>query len=69
MRRYDNFAFRVSDIERAMIADLAKRLRRSQGDAIRLVIREAVLSLQAQTNTPTDAVRADTVLGVNDATA
>jgi hypothetical protein len=37
-----------------MIADLAKRLRRSQGDAVRLVIREAVLSLHAQTNTPTE---------------
>ena len=54
MRRNDNFAFRVSYVERAMIADLAKRLRRSQGDAVRLVIREAVLSLHAQTNTPTE---------------
>lgn len=54
MRRNDNFGFRVSDIERAMIADLARRLKRSQGDAVRLVIREAVLSLQAQTDTMTD---------------
>jgi hypothetical protein len=57
MRRSNNFVFRVNDIERAMIADLAKRLRRSQGDAVRLVIREAVVSLQAQTQSPTDAAQ------------
>ncbi|MBI4672779.1 MAG: hypothetical protein HY741_14055 [Chloroflexi bacterium] len=57
MRRNDNFTFRVGDIERAMIADLARRLRRSQGDAIRLVIREAVFALQAQTDAPAQPAR------------
>ena len=57
MRRNDNFGFRVSEIERAMIADLAKRLRRSESDAVRLLIREAVRNLQMQDQIARDAAQ------------
>jgi predicted nucleic acid-binding protein len=57
MRRNDNFGFRVSEVERAMIADLAKRLRRSESDAVRLLIREAVKNLQMQDQVARDAAQ------------
>jgi predicted nucleic acid-binding protein len=57
MRRNDNFGLRVSEIERAMIVDLAKRLRRSESDAVRLLVREAVKSLQAQDEAARDAAQ------------
>jgi len=57
MRRDDNFGFRVSEIERAMITDLAKRLRRSESDAIRLLVREAIVNLRAQDQAASDAAK------------
>ena len=48
MRRRDTFTFKVSDDERRMIAALSHRLERSQSDAVRLLIREAVKGLEAQ---------------------
>jgi hypothetical protein len=40
------FTMRIDDEDRAVIADLARRLRRSQSDALRIVAREALASLQ-----------------------
>lgn len=47
MKRSDMFALRINAGERQMIEKLAHSLQRSQSDAIRLLIREAVLSLTA----------------------
>ena len=54
MSRLDTFVFRVNDDERRMIAVLADRLQRSQGDAVRFVIRQAaqVLVSEAAPSTP-----------------
>jgi hypothetical protein len=53
MRKRDaSFKFKVGSDERQMIAILAERLQRSQSDAVRLVIREAVRSLEPTTITP-----------------
>ena len=45
MSRADTFTFRVNRHERQMIAALARRLQRSQSDAIRWLVREAVREL------------------------
>jgi hypothetical protein len=45
MARSNNFVFRVNDEERRLITVLAKRLRRTESDAIRLVIRKAARAL------------------------
>lgn len=50
MNRAQLFAFRVSDIERQAITDLAELLRRSQSDAVRFVVTDAARQLrQAET--------------------
>ena len=43
MRRVDTFTFKCSDDERRMIAALARRLDRTQSDAIRVVLRRAAV--------------------------
>ena len=45
MQRVKQFAFRVSNDERRLIADLAARLHRSQSDAVRFVVIEAAKQL------------------------
>lgn len=40
-RRRDTFTFLVNRRERELIAELAKRLQRSQGDTLRFLVREA----------------------------
>lgn len=57
MRRNDNFGLRVSEIERAMIAGLAKRLQRSESDVVRLLIREAARELAEQNHAASSAAR------------
>ena len=57
MARMDNFGFRVSDAERAMIALLAERLQRLQSDAVRLLIREAARELAEQNHAASNAAR------------
>jgi len=59
MRRNDNFGFRVNEIERAMIAGLAKRLQRSESDVVRLLIREAARELVEQNHAASNVVNAD----------
>lgn len=46
MARIDTFTFRVSKNEKLMLASLAASLQRTQSDAIRLLIREAVNQLE-----------------------
>ena len=46
--RIDTFAMRLNSKERRMLVSLAERLRRTQSDAVRLLIREAVRELAAQ---------------------
>ncbi len=50
--RGDTFAFKVNADERRMITELAQRLNRTESDAVRVVIREAVRALAADTVTP-----------------
>jgi hypothetical protein len=45
MGRYKRFTFLVNGEERAAIKSLAERLQRSESDAVRLVVREAVREL------------------------
>jgi hypothetical protein len=45
MQRVTQFAFRVNDNERRAITDLAAKLQRSQSDAVRFVVIEAVKQL------------------------
>jgi len=44
--RSDIFAMRLNSEERQMLMALAERLRRSQSDAVRLLIREAMRELE-----------------------
>jgi hypothetical protein len=46
MGRYQRFTFLVNGEERAAIKSLALRLQRSESDAVRLVVREAVRELE-----------------------
>lgn len=46
MARIDTFTIRVNQDERRMIAALSRRLERSQSDAMRLLLREAVKGLE-----------------------
>lgn len=46
--RINRFVVVCNSQERRMIAELANRLKRSQGDAVRTVIREAVSVLREQ---------------------
>ena len=50
MNRVEIFAFRVSNVERRAIADLAARLQRSQSDAVRFVVIEAARQLSQAEN-------------------
>jgi hypothetical protein len=52
MRRLDTFTFKCSDEERRMIAALAKRLDRSQSDAVRVVLRKAAVEAGAWFDRP-----------------
>lgn len=45
MARLDSFTFRVNQDERQMLEQLSANLQRSQSDAVRLLIREAVKQL------------------------
>ncbi len=47
MRRADTFTFKCSDEERRMIDALARKLERSQSDAIRVVLRKAAVDAGA----------------------
>ena len=48
MARYKRFTFLCDKDERRLIADLAKRLQRSQGDAVRYIVINAAKELEAQ---------------------
>lgn len=48
MARYKRFTFLCDKDERRLIADLAKRLQRSQGDAVRYIVVNAAKELEAQ---------------------
>lgn len=52
------FQFRINNIERQLLSDLAKRLQRSRSDSLRLLIREAVnaLDLDAEINKPSESI-------------
>jgi hypothetical protein len=71
MRRSDLFALRISSAERQMITALANRLQRSQSDAVRLVIREAVNALDpgnpVQTSNAAMRCRTPSTAGEKDA--
>ncbi len=54
MARYERFTFLCNQNERALIAELAERLRRSQSDAVRFVVIEAARELAKQNATPTE---------------
>ncbi len=47
MARPDTFTFRINQAERGLLERLAQRLQRSQSDALRWLIREAVRELDA----------------------
>lgn len=55
MPRFDTFAMKVNADERRMIKRLAERLQRTQSDAVRLVIREALRALTADNTTTGEA--------------
>ena len=65
MARYERFTFLCNQYERALIAALAERLRRSQSDAVRFVVLEAASELDAQR----DADQAAQKAGVHNAVA
>lgn len=48
MARYQCFTFLLNKDKRQLTAELAERLRRSQSDAVRLLIREAARELESQ---------------------
>lgn len=48
MARYDTFTFRVTKQERQMLERLASHLQRTQSDAVRVLVREAVAQLEAE---------------------
>ena len=55
MRRVDTFTFKCSDEERRMIDALARKLERSQSDAIRVVLRKAAVDAGAWFEQPESA--------------
>lgn len=59
MRKVATFSLRISDTERAMLARVAQSLQRSQGDAVRWLIRNA--AVQLGTAGETSGVRIDLV--------
>ena len=66
MARFERFTFLCDRDERALIAMLAERLRRSQSDAVRFVVVEAAKELKAETTEHDKAAHAAGV--VNDST-
>ena len=46
MKRKEIFTFRINEDERRMLEALANYLQRTQGDTVRLLIREAAKSLE-----------------------
>lgn len=54
MARYERFTFLCDKKERGLIKALAKRLQRSQSDAVRFVIVNAVRELKAQQSSSTN---------------
>lgn len=54
MQRNTQFAFRVNEDERRAISELASRLQRSQSDAVRYVVTEAVRKLSEAEAKPLD---------------
>lgn len=64
MTRPDTFTFRINQAERGLLERLAQRLQRSQSDALRWLIREAVRGMDALMedemgdNRPTEVQRA-----------
>lgn len=50
MARHETFTFRVDKQEKQMIAQLAGSLNRSQSDALRMIIREAVFQITNEQN-------------------
>jgi hypothetical protein len=53
MQRISQFGFRVNDDERKAIAGLAARLQRSQADAMRFILHEAMQQLvETETSAP-----------------
>ena len=54
-KRSETFKFRLSNVERRAIADLAERLQRSESDAVRFVVIEAAKQLtQANASLPAE---------------
>jgi hypothetical protein len=47
MARLDRFVFLVSKDERQLIKNMAKRLQRSEGDAVRVVVVQTARELQS----------------------
>lgn len=50
MNKTELFTIRLSPDERAIIHELAQRLRRTEADALRLVAREVVYAMRAEEN-------------------
>ncbi len=65
MVRNERFTFVVNEIERGMIVELARRLNRSESDAVRMVIREAVHALAADTSMSLTAQPVQSVQAIN----
>ena len=57
MARYERFTFLCDKDERALIARLAARLRRSQSDAVRFLVVEAARELAEQNHAAGNAVQ------------
>lgn len=57
MGPYQRFAFLVNGDERARIRTLAERLQRSESDAVRLIVREAVRQLDVSVIPSTEQLR------------
>lgn len=49
MAKYQRFTFACDKQDRRMLSDIARRLERSQSDAVRLLIREAARELAQNT--------------------
>ena len=54
MARRDTFSFRVNERERQMLETLAEKLQRTQSDAVRLLVREAVAQLEPESTAAGD---------------
>lgn len=52
MARLDTFTFRVDESERIMLSRLAAYLQRTESDAVRLLIREAIKQVNREEDKP-----------------